>query len=188
MIDGETDPLKLAQLARGPMRRKIPDLAQVLTGTLDADHAALAKAMLLRLRLVEQAQAELDRVIAAACEPWRHQIELLQTIPRGRGEDRAGHRGGDRRRHGAVPTAAHLAAWAGLAPAMHQSAGRQTPAGKRRGNKWLAASRQSGHTIHRSCLAGPAAHHGRGPTGTETEAADAAVSLSTPGTESAFCL
>jgi len=37
--------------------------------------------MLLRLRLVEQAQAELDRVIAAACEPWRHQIELLQTIP-----------------------------------------------------------------------------------------------------------
>ena len=28
MIDGETDPLKLANLAKGPMRRKIPDLAQ----------------------------------------------------------------------------------------------------------------------------------------------------------------
>ena len=37
------------------------------------------------------------------------------------------------------PTAAHLAAWAGLAPAMHESAGRQTPAGKRHGNKWLTA-------------------------------------------------
>ena len=37
------------------------------------------------------------------------------------------------------PTAAHLAAWAGLAPAMHESAGRQHPAGKRRGNKWLNA-------------------------------------------------
>ena len=37
------------------------------------------------------------------------------------------------------PTAAHLAAWAGLAPAMHESAGKQTPAGKRRGNKWLTA-------------------------------------------------
>ena len=34
---------------------------------------------------------------------------------------------------------AHLAAWAGLAPAMHESAGRQTPAGKRHGNKWLTA-------------------------------------------------
>ena len=37
------------------------------------------------------------------------------------------------------PTPAHLAAWAGLAPAMHESAGRQTPAGKRHGNKWLTA-------------------------------------------------
>jgi transposase len=37
------------------------------------------------------------------------------------------------------PTAAHLAAWAGLAPAMNESAGKQTPAGKRRGNKWLSA-------------------------------------------------
>jgi hypothetical protein len=37
------------------------------------------------------------------------------------------------------PTAAHLAAWAGLAPAMHESAGRQTPAGKRHCNKWLTA-------------------------------------------------
>jgi transposase len=37
------------------------------------------------------------------------------------------------------PTAAHLAAWAGLAPAMHESAGRQTPAGKWHGNKWLTA-------------------------------------------------
>jgi hypothetical protein len=27
----------------------------------------------------------------------------------------------------------------GLAPAMHESAGRQTPAGKRHGNKWLTA-------------------------------------------------
>jgi transposase len=37
------------------------------------------------------------------------------------------------------PSAAHLAAWAGLAPAMHESAGRQSPAGKRHGNKRLTA-------------------------------------------------
>jgi transposase len=35
------------------------------------------------------------------------------------------------------PTAAHLAGWVGLAPAMNESAGRRTPAGKRHGNKWL---------------------------------------------------
>ena len=95
--------------------------------------------MLLRLRLVEQAQAELDQVIADACRPWQHQIELLQTIP-GVGEKIAqvivAETGADMSR---FPTASHLAAWAGLAPAMHESAGKQTPAGKRRGNKWLAA-------------------------------------------------
>lgn len=37
------------------------------------------------------------------------------------------------------PTAGHLAAWAGLAPAMRASAGKQFPAGKRHGNSWLCA-------------------------------------------------
>jgi transposase len=139
MIDGETDPLRLAELARGKMRRKIPDLAQALTGTFDAHHAQLARSMLGRLDLVEQALAELDAVIADACQPWAHQIELLQTIP-GVGPTVAqvfiAETGGDMSR---FPTAAHLAAWAGLAPAMHESAGRRSPAGKRQGNKWLTA-------------------------------------------------
>ena len=80
MIEGETDPLRLADMAKGKMRRKIPDLAQALTGHFDANHARLARSMLRRLDLVEQALAELDAVIAEACQPWRHQIELLQTI------------------------------------------------------------------------------------------------------------
>ena len=81
MIDGETNPVQLANLAKGKMRRKIPDLAQALTGTFEAHHAQLAKSMLRRLELVELALAELDAVIADACRPWPHQIELLQTIP-----------------------------------------------------------------------------------------------------------
>jgi transposase len=78
------------------------------------------------------------------CSPTRsghgqHQIELLQTIP-GVGPKVAqviiAETGADMAR---FPTAAHLAAWAGLAPAMHESAGKQSPAGKRHGNKWLSA-------------------------------------------------
>jgi transposase len=42
MIGGETDPVQLADLAKGKMRRKIPDLAQALTGTFEAHHAQLA--------------------------------------------------------------------------------------------------------------------------------------------------
>jgi transposase len=139
MINGETDPLRLADMAKGRMRRKIPDLAQALTGTFDAHHAQLARSMLRRLELVESALAELDAVIAAACQPWQHQIDLLQTIP-GVGPKVAqvivAETGADMSR---FPSAAHLAAWAGLAPAMHESAGKQSPAGKRHGNKWLTA-------------------------------------------------
>src|SRR4029453_6335736 len=81
MIEGETNPLTLANLAKGRMRRKIPDLAQALTGTFDTQHAQLASSMLRRLELVEQALAELNAVIVEACRPWQRQIELLQTIP-----------------------------------------------------------------------------------------------------------
>ncbi len=35
--------------------------------------------------------------------------------------------------------AAHLASWAGLAPAIYESAGERTPSGRRRENKWLSA-------------------------------------------------
>jgi len=139
MIEGETNPLTLANLAKGKMRRKIPDLAQALTGTFDAHHAQLARSMLRRLELVEVALAELNAVIVQTCRPWQHRIELLQTIP-GVGDTVAqviiAETGADMTR---FPTAAHLAAWAGLAPAMHESAGKQTPAGKRHGNKWLTA-------------------------------------------------
>jgi transposase len=139
MIEGETNPLTLANLAKGKMRRKIPDLAPGVDGTFDAHHAQLARSMLRRLELVEVALAELNAVIVQACRPWQHQIELLQTIP-GVGDTVAqviiAETGADMTR---FPTAAHLAAWAGLAPAMHESAGRQTPAGKRHGNKWLTA-------------------------------------------------
>ena len=96
-------------------------------GPVDANHARLARSMLRRLDLVEQALAELDAVIVDACEPWQHQIELLQTIP-GVGEKVAqviiAETGGDMSR---FPSAAHLAAWAGLAPGMNESAGKTEP-------------------------------------------------------------
>lgn len=139
MIAGERDPLALAQLAKGKMRAKIPDLAQALEGNFDAHHAQMGRAILGRLDLVEQSLAELDVVIRAKCEPWARQIELLQTIP-GVGEKVAqviiAETGADMSK---FPSAGHLAAWAGLAPGIHESAGKRTPVGKRHGNKWLTA-------------------------------------------------
>ena len=140
------------------MRRKIPDLVEALTGHFDDHHALLVGAMLHRLDHVEAALVKLDAVIAAAMTPWAHQIELLQTIP-GVGLKTAqviiAETGADMAQ---FPTAAHLAAWAGVAPAMHESAGKRRPAGSRKGNKWLASmlveaassvSRTEGHLPRR---------------------------------------
>src|SRR5919112_1832927 len=80
LIAGERDPQVLAQMAKGKMRIKIPQLVEALTGHFTAQHAQLARTMLHRLELIEDALAELDEVIATACTPWAHQLELLQTI------------------------------------------------------------------------------------------------------------
>ncbi len=122
------------------MRVKIPKLTEALTGHFDANHARLARAILDRLdRLdrVEAALAELDAVLEDAFAPWDRQLQLLQTIP-GVGPRVAqviiAETGADMSR---FPSAAHLAAWAGVAPAIYESAGKRSPAGARHGNKWL---------------------------------------------------
>lgn len=139
MIEGEQDPKVLADMARGKMRSKIPDLEQALTGHFDAGHALLARSILRRIDEIQAALTELDLVIAAACQPWAHEIELLQTMP-GIGPRVSqvfiAETGGDMSR---FHSAAHLAAWAGLAPAVYESAGKTRSAGSRHGNKWLSA-------------------------------------------------
>ena len=121
MIDGETDPLELAELAKGRNASQDPRPG----GGADR-HTSTTTTPGWRGRcccgsdLVEAALAELDEVIAEACAPWQHQIDLLQTIP-GVGVKIAqviiAETGGDMSR---FPSAAHLAAWAGLAPAMQR--------------------------------------------------------------------
>lgn len=51
MINGETDPLVIADLAKGRMRGKIPDLAQSVTGHFGTHHALMTRAILRRLDL-----------------------------------------------------------------------------------------------------------------------------------------
>src|SRR3954453_9788847 len=139
LIAGERDPAVLADLAKGKMRAKIPALTEALTGHFDAGHAQLARSMLHRLELVEDALAELDAVLATAFTPWAHQLELLQTIP-GVGVKVAqviiAETGADMTR---FPTAAQLASWAGVSPGTRGSAGKSYPGPPPPGNKRLAA-------------------------------------------------
>ena len=139
MINGQRGPQVLAEMARGRMRTKIPDLREALDGHFTNRHARLVVALLERLDHVEAALLDLEDVTDEACLPWAHQLELLQTIP-GVGVKVAqviiAETGADMTQ---FPSAAHLVAWAGLAPGLHESAGRRTPTGVRHGNNWLTS-------------------------------------------------
>ena len=139
LVDGERDAEVMADLAYSKLRNKKPALAESLTGHFDDHHALLIGGMLTRLDQVEASLKACDAQIAAEIAPWARQFELLQTIP-GVGVKTAqtiiAETGADMSR---FPTAAHLASWAGVAPAVHESAGKSWSMGHRHGNKWLAS-------------------------------------------------
>lgn len=137
MIAGERDPSVLAEMARGRMRTKIPQLSEALAGRFAAHHGVVARRILDHVAFLDASIFELSAQIAARCLPFARAIELLDTIP---GIDRLtaevflAETGGDMSR---FPTAGHLAAWAGLAPANAESAGKRRAAGTRKGTRWL---------------------------------------------------
>jgi len=139
LVDGERDPAVMSDMAYSTLRRKIPDLTEALTGRFDEHHAVLVGALLTRLEHTEAALRQIDAELAVRMMPFARQLELLQTIP-GIGLVTAqvfiAETGGDMTRFGSPE---QLPAWVGVAPAVHESAGKRTPAGSRRGNKWLCS-------------------------------------------------
>lgn len=126
IIAGQDDPAVLAQLARARMRNKIAELARALTGRVRESHRLLLKLHLEHIDDLNIKIATLEEEIAKLLPPFDQDdlLERLQTIP-GVGPQVAqviiAEVGTDMSR---FQTAAHLAAWAGLAPGKQESAGR----------------------------------------------------------------
>src|SRR4051794_10086728 len=125
LAEGAAGPAAVADLARGRLRRKLEALAAALDGRVREHHRFLIAVQLRRLEAIARDLGELDARIEAQLEPFRAQHRLLMRIP---GVDRVvaagiiAEVGGDT---DVFATAQRLAAWAGLAPGNHESAGRQ---------------------------------------------------------------
>ena len=139
LITGERDPAVLANLARGRMRTKIPELTLACAGRFSDQHALMCTLHLEHIDHLADMIARLDTRIDEATLPFFPQTQLLATIP-GVGERAAqviiSEIGVDMSR---FPTAAHLASWAGLCPGNNESAGRHRSGRTRKGNKELCA-------------------------------------------------
>jgi len=137
ILAGESTPEQMAQLARGRMRPKRGALTRALEGRVDAHHRLLLGMQLRRLRQVGTDLAELDRCIDAQLTPYRQPHTLLMQIP---GVDAVvaavmiAELGVDM---SVFHSVRHLAAWAGVCPGNHESAGKRKSGRVRWGNVLL---------------------------------------------------
>ena len=129
LIDGQRDPAELANLAKGKLRPKIPELTEALAGHFGAHHAVAARRILDHVDFLDATIAALTEQIDARTEPFQAAKQLLSSVP---GFDRLvidtviAETGADMSR---FPSPGHLAKWAGVCPGNHESAGKRRRVG-----------------------------------------------------------
>jgi transposase len=137
LVAGTADPEVMAELARGTLRRKLPDLRSALTGRFTAVHAVVVGEILAHLDHLEESIARLSDEIDQLMVPFARQRDRLVTIPGVKNtlaEDIIAEIGVDMAQ---FPTAGHLASWAGMCPGQHESAGKTRHGTARKGDSWL---------------------------------------------------
>jgi len=169
LAQGNTDAEAMAQLARGRLRDKLPELERALTGRVQAHQRFLLSQQLAHIDFLDEQEAQLeeqiDQQLTTLSQPptppdtaggdanpsapdssptpnpdWHAAVALLDTVP------------GISPRSAQVilaeigvdmhrfPTASHLARWAGVAPGNQQSGGKRYSGRTTKGNRVLKAT------------------------------------------------
>jgi transposase len=137
LVENTATPEAMADLAKGKLRRKLEPLARALEGRLTEHHRFVLAFHLHRMEVIEADLRTLDVRIEEKVEPFQAQRRLLQQIP---GVDALiavtiiAEIGIDMTVFG---NAQRLAAWAGVCPGNHESAGKHKSAATRKGNVHL---------------------------------------------------
>jgi transposase len=137
LMEGQEDPVQLADLAQRQLRGKIPELEKALEGHLTEHHRFLLRLLWKELAQQEELIAELDTKIEEQTRPFANEIERLDAVP---GVDRRvaevvlAEVGSDVK---PFPTHSHMASWAGVCPGNEESAGKRRRQRITPGNRWL---------------------------------------------------
>lgn len=137
LVAGVQTPEQMAQLAKGSLQQKHAQLEQALLGRVEPHHRFILEQLLAQIDSLDATIARFNAQIEEYCRPFEQAVELLDTIPgvaRRAAEVIIAEIGIDMTR---FASADHLAAWAGMAPGNHQSAGKRLSGRTRKGNQTL---------------------------------------------------
>jgi transposase len=137
IVAGETDPARLADLARRRLRAKQAALTEALYGRITDHHRFLLGRLLAQVTFLEQEIAAFDRRIEELTAPFAETLARLDGIPginRRTAEVVIAEVGPDMT---PFASAAALVSWAGVCPGKRESAGQSAAARVRKGNRWL---------------------------------------------------
>lgn len=166
LTEGKSDPAMMAELAKGRLRKKLPELEKALTGVVSDHHRFLLAQQLSHIdyldEQVERIGAEISKRMVEMSQPptpptvnkqttepdaadsdsqtipsWTQAVEILDSAP-----------GVNQRAAEMIlaeigvdmsqfPSADHLTAWAGMAPGNNQSGGKRFSGRSRKGNRTL---------------------------------------------------
>lgn len=137
ILEGENNAENLAEMSKGLLRNKIPELKLALEGRVTAHHRFLLRELLDDLRHVESKISAVEAEIEKRSRPFESEVARLCTIP---GVNRVTAWGlvaeiGLNMQQ--FPSASHLASWAGLCPGNFESAGKRLSGKTRKGSHTL---------------------------------------------------
>jgi transposase len=134
---GEANAETLADLAKGQLRKKLPELTLALDGRVQEHHRFMLRLQLRRLEQVDADIAELEARIDEKLTPYQEQRRRLAQIPGISAVLAAvliAEIGVDMT---VFKSAEHLASWAGICPGNDESAGKRRSGKATKGNVFL---------------------------------------------------
>jgi len=140
LIGGESDPARLAEEARGSLKKKVIPLRRALEGRVTEHHRFLLGALMDQIRRLEGLIGRYAARIEEAMRPFAEAEARLMTIPgvgRQSAEVIVAEVGPDVAK---FPTAGHLASWAGMCPGNDESGGKRRSGRTTKGSRWLRAA------------------------------------------------
>ena len=134
-----TDPSVLAALAKGKLIKKKAELRLALDSSFSTHDATLLRHQLLLHNQLQKRRTAIEIQLAHLAKPFEELIARLDPMPginRNAAIEILGEIGPDM---SAWATHDHIAAWAGLCPGNHESAGKRKQIAARKGNPFLKA-------------------------------------------------